>query len=322
MTNSMTIRRHPTSVASLAVLTVVLLGPLIGSVARAGAPVRVQLTERLTVEIGAGQGAVVHGDRLWLLGDRGTGVIRGFDRAAARAGRLEPVGPPIDCTRGDEDLLSHPTGLAIWPEDLPAPRADLVGRRLAFIGDTVGGVGRIALVDWDLAVADGDLDRAVLAEIDDDLAVNGTRPTFVRLGERWLIATADYGGEDNAVRLYDPAALARCSRTSEPGVLVRSMPCGPYVQSLAWMDELGVLVLVQNQVPGLRYRLTFAPLEVGEVPATDLRSIEPLDLAAPIDELEGFALLGGGRCLLLSASSEDNVRLGRITLRTAAVGVR
>ena len=76
---------------------------------------------------------------------------------------------------------------------------------------------RIYRFDWPRMWADGNLDHAVLDDIDDDAAVQGCRPEFVRHDDRWLLATADYGQVRNAVRLYDPALLAGAKSTSERG---------------------------------------------------------------------------------------------------------
>jgi len=249
--------------------------------------------------VGAGQGVFVRDDFLYLYGDAETGIIREYDLAAARAGRLEPTGRDILLTRDGEDLASHPTGLTWHPE---------YG---TLLGDTVNRQGAIYHLDWDRALADGDLDDAVLHVIRDDAAVNGTRPEFVRVDGRWLVATSDYGDMDNAVRLYDPVRLLEVDRTSEEGVLVAEYPCGPFVQTLHWIDDLGTLVLVQNQVAGLRYRFTFARLDG---PGRDLRSCPVLDLPGLEDELEGFALLGGGRAVMFSAWPEDNVRFAEVRL--------
>jgi hypothetical protein len=120
-----------------------------------------------------------------------------------------------------------------------------------------------------------------------------------------VIASSDYGPEGNEVRLYDPERLLAAERTSDEGVLLARFPCGPWVQNLHWIDSLGTLVLVQNQIEGRRYRLTFAQLETG----ADLTNAPRVDLE-PTDELEGFVLLGGGRCLLVSSARTDNVWLG------------
>ncbi len=158
----------------------------------------------------------------------------------------------------------------------------------------------------------GTLDGAVLATIADDLAVNGTRPEFVRVGERWLVATADYGSLSNEVRLYDPQRLSTATRTSEPGVLVYRFPSSRYVQTLHWIDSAGLLVLVQNRNHGLGWRLTLVDLArslaTGQQVAT-----QTIDLS-PQDELEGFHLIAPGRGPFVTSSSVSNLYFANVRL--------
>lgn len=254
-----------------------------------------QLITRQTLDsVGAIQGVSERRGMLYILGDADTGVIREFtlDRHGPA---LRPTGRAIRLTVNGLDALPHPTGLAFPPDDRP----DLP----VFLGDTVRRMGVIHAIDFDRALETGTLDGAILHTIVDDLAINGCRPEYVRVDEdrpdglahRWLIATADYGDTDNAVRLYDPDLLARATRTSHPGVLIRTLPSGPFVQSLRWDDERSELVLVQNREPGLLYRLSFMPLD-GSSPAV-------VDLDEPRDELEGYIDLGEGLTLTVSATA-------------------
>lgn len=274
-------------------LPIFLLGILVFFASPGLAPVEraaaYQLITRQTLDgVGAIQGVSARGGMLYILGDADTGVIREFtfDRDGPS---LVATGRSIRLTVGGLDALPHPTGLAIPPDD----RTDLP----VFLGDTVRRMGVIHAIDFDRALETGTLDGAILHTIVDDLAANGCRPEYVRVDRdghaRWLIATADYGDTDNAVRLYDPALLVRATRTSHPGVLVRSLPSGPFVQSLRWEDERSELVLVQNQEPGLLSRLSFMPL--------DGSSPEMIDLDEPRDELEGYIDLGEGLVLMVSA---------------------
>lgn len=156
-------------------------------------------------------------------------------------------------------------------------------------------------------LADGNLDRAVLHRIEDNLAVNGTRPEFVEWNGRWLIATSDYGNVNNAIRLYDPEALKKASRSSDPGVLVHQIPCGPWVQNVHWQKQSGTLFPVQNQIRGLKWRLTPVPLKTSK----DARALLPIDLS-PADELEGFHMLNEEIGILFSSSRRNNVRFAVI----------
>lgn len=240
--------------------------------------------------LGSTQGVDYRDGRVYVFGDAETGVIREFEPCGCEtAPRLETTGRCIRLTCGGENLLPHPTGLTHHPQ---------FG---TFLGDTVRQRGVIWRIDWDRALRDGCLDRAIVNRCEDDEAVNGCRPEFVHVGGRTLVASSDYGPAGNEVRLYDPTTLGRVSRTSE-GCVVARFPCGPWVQGLHWIDKTSTLVLVQNQVAGLRYRLTFVRL--GE--SLDGRVTATVDLANPDDELEGFTLLDGGRALLVSSSRQDN----------------
>jgi len=286
-------------IASLALLT----GGSSADAERVG-PASIEVVETYTVH-GAREGRSLAGQGICLItepmiaglyfyGDADPGLIREFTYEGTWIG---PTGREIRLTRNGDDIIPHPTGLTFHPE------------HGCFIGDTVNRRGVIWHIDWERALEDGNLDNAILNQVTDDVAVNGTRPEWVRYDGRWLIATSDYGGEDNELRLYDPERLKEASRTSAAGVLVRKWRCGPFVQSLHWLDDRGQLVLVQNQKPGLLYRLTYVELRED---TDDLRFFEPIDLEEPTDELEGFAVLGGGIGVMLSAYPEDNVNVVKI----------
>lgn len=196
-------------------------------------------------------------------------------------------------TAGGRDLVPHPTGLTTTPG---------VG---TLIGNTVAEQGTILMIDWARALANGTLDGAVQATVADDLAVNGTRPEFVRVGQRWLVATADYGAVTNEVRIYDPERLKTATRTSEPGVLLYRFRSSPYVQTLHWIDSDGLLVLVQNQRSGQGWRLTVLDL-ARSIAAGEQVAIETIDLS-PQDELEGFHPLSPERGIFLTSSPTSNV---------------
>ena len=272
----------------------------------------VRVEHRQTIEgVGAAQGLVVHNGFIYVFGDAETGVIREY-RVAWTGGepRLAYTGREILCTVDGVDVAPHPTGLTFHPE---------LG---CYLGDTVKRVGTIFKIDFDRALAGGTLDGAILNRIDDDAAVNGTRPEFVEHGGEWFIATADYGDIDNQLRLYDPEGLAAASATSEPGVLVQAMPTGAFVQSMRWLPASGYLVLAQNQIAGLLYRLTFVPL--AEARERDDARFPVIDIDGPNneldDELEGWAPLAdarGGRdgwFVMVSAMREDNVTFLRMRL--------
>ncbi|UCF39473.1 MAG: hypothetical protein JSU96_19550 [Acidobacteriota bacterium] len=257
----------------------------------------VEIGEPRTIDgLGAAQGVEFRDGLVYLYGDREVGIIREYKVTDVPG--LEYTGRELQLTVEGEDEVAHPTGLT---------QNVVFG---TFLGDTVSGRGRIYTLDWEALLADGSLDNAIVNITEDDLAVNGTRPEFVRAGEEWVIATADYGDQNNAVRIYDPEQLRAASSTSEPGVLLAEFRCSPWVQSLHWIDERGVLALVQNQVEGLLWRITFVDL------ARSLESgreavVEVIDLA-PEDELEGFHLVNPNLAILVSSSRRDNLYLATL----------
>ena len=166
----------------------------------------------------------------------------------------------------------------------------------------------IYCIDWEGLLRDRTLDGNIINTIEDDACIQGTRPEYVRVGDRWLVATADYGNQRNEVRLYDPERLKTAQHTSEQGVVYQKFSCGPWVQNLYWIDDQGILVLIQNQDEGKRWRLTFLNL------AQSLRDgkasvIKAIDIDRN-DELEGFTLLGGlQQGIAVTAHRKDNVSL-------------
>ncbi|MFQ5724438.1 MAG: hypothetical protein ACE5G6_08085, partial [Terriglobia bacterium] len=258
------------------------------------------LGEARTLEgVGRAQGATVHEGKLYVYGDAASGVIVEFTLD------LQPTGRRIFLTRGGHDLISHPTGLTFHPQ---------YG---TYIGDSLWGwFGRgadIYQIDWERALVEGNLDHAVRAKIKDDRARSGTRPEFVRLGERWLLATADYR-EDSEVRLYDPVKLRNGGKTSEEGVLVGSFQLKGRTQSLVWEDETGWLYCVQNPGRGRGWRIVVLDLEKAQEAG---RSDAPGVLIEQIEfdfdsELEGLAFLGSDRALFLTSDRRNNARLARL----------
>jgi hypothetical protein len=271
-------------------LPLLLLVVTIDSFANESRPVTLRGVETLS-GVGAAQGLEWRDGKLYLYGDADVGVIHELDISTSPP---RFTGREIRLTADGRDRVPHPTGLTFHPD---------YG---TFLGNTVAQKGTILHVDWEKMLEVGTLDGAVTNATDDDLAANGTRPEFVRIAERWLVATSDYGDRNNEVRLYHPEALARAARTSEPGVLAHRFSCGPWVQSLHWIDERGLLVLVQNQIEGLRWRLTFVDLErsVDESRAVVVATQD----FEPADELEGFHTASATRAFFVSSSERDNFR--------------
>jgi hypothetical protein len=260
-------------------------------------------------DVGAGQGVSRFGDRLYVYGDLVSarprhGVIKEFDLD------LQPTGRQLRLTRKGEPLATHPTGLTRHPQ------------WGTFLGDTVQQRARIYRLDWERAWADGNLDHAVLEEIEDDVAINGCRPHFVELDGQVLLATADYGELRPEIRLYDPAKLLAARRSSAPGVVVHRILSGPFNQNLHWDPDRGELVCVQNVVAGRGWRIEHIDLRQaiadGRVWGPNVR-IASWTLPEP-SELEGFVPLPNNRSLFVVASRRETLVIGRIQGSDSAKG--
>lgn len=262
----------------------------------------VEVVQALTdLELGAAQGVVVRDGKIYAYGDLvravpRIGVIREYDL------NLKATGRAIRLSRNGTPLIVHPTGLT-WND-----------RWGTFLGDTVNHKATIYRLDWDKAWEDGHLDRAVLATLEDDAAINGCRPLLVRLDERELLATADYGDIHPEIRLYDPEALLAHGRSSAPGVVVHRVLCGPFNQNLYWDAGTGSLTCVQNVIEGKGWRLDRLDLKKAVADGRAHSSGARLQvLTFPyVDELEGYWPLEGPRALFVAARRQDNLVVGTI----------
>jgi hypothetical protein len=252
-------------------------------------------------EVGAGQGVSRFGDKLYVYGDvvfarPRVGVIKEFDLDLKRTGRS------VRLSRDGKPLILHPTGLT---------RHERWG---TFLGDTVLMKAKIYRLDWERAWKEGNLDHAVLDEIDDDAAINGCRPVFVTLNERPFLATADYGNVHPEIRLCDPDKLLKEHRTSAPGAVVFRVLCGPFNQNLHWDQSRGQLICIQNVTEGRGWRLEWIDLAKaaadGRASAPGAR-VETLTFPGR-NELEGFLPLEGTSVLFVVASREETLVLGEI----------
>jgi hypothetical protein len=252
-------------------------------------------------DLGAGQGVAVRDGKLYAYGDvwganPRTGVIREYDLD------LKPTGRAVWLRKGGKPLILHPTGLT-WD-----------ARFGTFLGDTVNKKATIYRLDWERAWLDGNLDAAVLGAVEDDAAVNGCRPEFVRVGGRTLLATADYGDVRPEIRLLDPEALLKAGRTSAPGVVVHRVLAGAWNQNLSWDPETGRLVCVENVIEGRGWRLDTLDLEKA---VADGRADGPGVRVGrvtfePHDELEGYCRLDRSRVLFITSSRSGNLVAGVI----------
>lgn len=252
--------------------------------------------------LGAIQGVSLIEGKIYVYGDvhdakPRVGVIREFDN------RMKPTGRELRLIRKGKAIITHPTGLT---------RDKKFG---TFIGDTVEQGAFLHHIDWDRAWKDGNLDNALLVSIKDDVATNGCRPVFVTVqGVRYL-ATADYGGENPHLRLYDPEKLVKEKCSSAAGVMVHNVRCSPNNQNLAWDAKTGQITCVQNVVAGRGWRLDVLDLAKAiqakdtSAPGARVRTL----IFPPHSELEGFRLLGNGRGIFVTAARTNNVAIGTIT---------
>lgn len=251
--------------------------------------------------LGDAQGVSLRGNRVYLYGDvrdaaPRCGVVREYDRD------LRPTGRIVWLRCDGRPLLLHPTGFT-WDD-----------RWGTFLGDTVNRKAAIYRLDWEAMWRDGNLDHAVIKRIDDDAAINGCRPEFVRVGDRALLATADYGDVHPEVRLYDAERMLAAGRTSAPGVVVHRILCGPFNQNLHWDAARGYLVCEQNVVAGRGWRLDVLDLAKA---IADGRAWGPgvrryLLTFPPRDELEGYRPFDERASIFVTSSPRDNVTIARV----------
>jgi hypothetical protein len=256
----------------------------------------------LTMEgLGAMQGVSFHEDKVYLYGDcydvkPRVGVIREYTPDYQATGKV------IWLRSKDTPLLRHPTGLT-WHS-----------RWGTFLGDTVNRKGIIYQLNWERALEDGDLSRAVLAVIEDDAAVNGCRPEFVALDGKDFLATADYGAARPEVRLYDPQQLLAAKRTSAPGVIAYRFLAPPFNQNLHWDNDAKQLTCVLNVIEGRGWRLETFDLARA---IADGRAWGPgvrvrTETFPNHDELEGYRPLADGIGLFVTSSRMHNLVVGKI----------
>jgi len=248
--------------------------------------------------LGACQGVSYQDGKVFLYGDREIGVIREYK---TEGDSLAYVGKEMKLTLNDTDVINHPTGIAYNGKD-PV----FIGNSIRLNPEGTRWSAVIYCIDWKGLQNTGRLDGNLLNTIEDDACIQGTRPEYVRYKKKSYVATADYGGINNEVRLYDPAALAKARRTSEKGVVYKKFTCSPWVQNLKWIEEKGLLLLIQNQIEGRRWRFTYVDLE-RSIASGKEEVIKVIDLDRT-DELEGFTFLGpNDKGIAVSSSRKNNV---------------
>lgn len=264
-----------------------------------------QITRAISYDsLGACQGISLINGFYYAYGDRECGVIKKY-----RMGKdsLEYLPNEIKLTLHDSDVINHPTGIG-HKKGLPT-----------FIGNSIrlnkeGTLWRAVIynVNWAGLLTTGKLDNNLINVIEDDACIQGTRPEYVKYGNKWFVASADYGNKKNEVRLYDPIKLASATKTSEPGVLVAKFTCSPWVQNIHFIKEKNILVLIQNQIEGRRWRFTFLDFKAS-VRSGQENVLKVIDIDRD-DELEGFTLTTNkNKAIAVSSSRKDNVNLLEMT---------
>lgn len=248
--------------------------------------------------LGACQGISFQKGRIFLYGDREVGVIREY---AKQGDSLVHIHQEMKLTLNGKNVINHPTGIAFN------------GKDEVFIGNTIrlnkeGTLWKaeIYCIDWKGLQHTGTLDGNIINKVDDDTCIQGARPEYVQYKKKWYVATADYGNKGNEVRLYDPVLLKKAAKTSAAGVLVKKFTCTPWVQNLKWVPEKGILVLIQNQIEGRKWRFTYVDLNKSiETGKQEVVKVVDLD---PADELEGFTFLkSNAEGIAVTSSRKNNV---------------
>ncbi|MFD2285791.1 hypothetical protein GJU39_22020 [Pedobacter petrophilus] len=267
-------------------------------------PLSVSIYKSLTLDsLGACQGISFQNGKYFLYGDREVGVMRAY---TLKGDSLRYDHNEYRFTIKGENIIKHPTGIA-FKKGMPTFIGNSVRQNAA--GTSWKAV--IYAIDWSGFLKTKTLDGHLLKTIADDACIQGARPEYVKHKGKWFMATADYGNKANEVRLYDAAKLAKADKTSEKGLLYKKFNCSPWVQNLHFIENKGILVLIQNQVEGRKWRLTFLDLDKsitngkGEV-------IKVID-TDKADELEGFTLTDNPRKgIAVSSSRKNNVSLVNI----------
>lgn len=260
-----------------------------------------KLKKQMTIDsLGACQGASYINNKVYLYGDREIGMIRSYKLSKDT---LIYTGDEYQLTVEGKDAINHPTGLA-YHKGLPV----FLGNTTRLNAEGTKWKAEIYCINWEGLMQSKTLDNNVQQIIEDDLCIQGSRPAYVVYKNKWYVATSDYGNKKNEVRLYDPVKLQNAKKTSEPGVLFKKFSCGPWVQNLSFIPEKNLIVLIQNQIEGRKWRFTYLnfekSIETGEAVVIKIVDIDKAD------ELEGFTFLPGyKRGLAVTSSRKENATL-------------
>ena len=282
---------------TLSIAALLFIGALAAGFVQKG--IDITLERETTIDsLGACQGVSHQGKRIFLYGDREVGMIREYKW---QHDSLIYINKEYKLTQNGQDVIGHPTGIAYNGGDKV-----FIGNSIRLNKEGTQWKAVIYQVNWPGLQKTGTLDGNLISTIDDDACIQGTRPEYVKYNNKWYVATADYGGKSNEVRLYDPEKLAHCSKTSEPGVLYKKFTCTPWVQNLHWVANKGILILIQNQVEGRKWRFTYVDLKKS-IDTGTMQVIRQIDINSRMDELEGFALIDGQKGVAVSSSRKNNV---------------
>ena len=258
------------------------------------------VTRTLTIDsLGACQGISYQNGRIFLYGDREVGMIREFKLVGDS---LTYINKEYKLTTNGQDVINHPTGIAY-----NGTGPTFMGNSIRLNKEGTKWKAVIYCIDWKGLLKTGTLDGNLTNTIDDDACIQGTRPEYVKYNNKWYVATADYGNNGNEVRLYDPEALKKATKTSEKGVLYKKFTCTAWVQNLHWIASKNILVLIQNQKEGRMWRFTYIDLKKSIETGTQ-QVIKEINIDGKQDELEGFSFLGdAGKGIAVSSSRKNNV---------------
>lgn len=260
--------------------------------------VSMKIDSSFTIDsLGACQGVSYQNGRIFLYGDRETGVIREYK---AEGDSLVYLNKEMKLVVNDTDVINHPTGIA-FHENNPV----FIGNSIRLNKEGTKWRAVIYCIDWQGLQRTRTLDGNLLNTIDDDACIQGTRPEYVQYKNKWYVATADYGDKGNEVRLYDPNVLRKAGRTSDKGVVCKKFVCSPWVQNLYWIADKGLLVLIQNQVEGRKWRFTYVDL-AKSIETGKEQVIRKIDVDRA-DELEGFAFTNNSNGIAVTSSRHNNV---------------
>nr|WP_276900189.1 hypothetical protein [Pedobacter kyonggii] len=258
-----------------------------------------KITKTITIDsLGACQGISYQSGRYFLYGDREVGVMREYK---LHKDSLIYQHKEYKFTIKGENIIKHPTGIA-FHKGLPT-----------FVGNSVkqnaeGTVWKAVIncINWEAFLKTKTLDGNLVKSIEDDACIQGTRPEYVNYKGKWFVATADYGNKANQVRLYNPEALSKADKTSEKGILFKKFTCSPWVQNLHYIAAKGILVLIQNQIEGRKWRLTFLDLEKSL--ASGQESVIKVIDTDKLDELEGFSFTDqADKGIAVSSARKNNL---------------